>query len=266
MRKLVLAAATLVALAVPAFAMADTTGVINFGSGYQLGNINGQNGWSNTGSYDATIVPTSIPGLGSQSLEISNAVTSGSFGDQTLSPGLHNPVNATGSYHTFDGSFSLYASGNNQNSLTMSVSPDNGVSQPGFGPGGRMSYLRFENQPDGVHVYFDGVSSSALVNGHVNFNETQIATLSYGQVHQVRFLMTLKKSPDDRVKIFLDGKVVENGMTWEKYYESDPEAAAWQSAGVTPNVDALMFREAGTANPSNAGNGYLINNVSLTSS
>ena len=63
---------------------------------YVVGNINGQNGWSKTGPYDAAVAAvSSFPaasgyGFGTQALRISNAVVSGSFGDQTFAPPLAN--------------------------------------------------------------------------------------------------------------------------------------------------------------------------------
>src|SRR6476660_2927136 len=92
-------------LVLAAAAGADTVGPITFESsqGYTLGDINAQpilsnslpNGkWMKTGPYDVHVVPVSTYpdaagyGFGSQTMQISDAVTSGSFGDQTFSPGL----------------------------------------------------------------------------------------------------------------------------------------------------------------------------------
>src|SRR5688572_26227107 len=59
--------------------------------GYALGTVNGQDGWSSTGAFDHQVVdpiPFGVTTWGSRSLRISNAVTSGSFGDQTFSKSL----------------------------------------------------------------------------------------------------------------------------------------------------------------------------------
>ena len=74
---------------------ADKVGPITFepSQGYAVGNINGQQGWLKTGGYDvavasvATFPAASGYGFGTQALRLSNSVTSGSFGDQTFSPG-----------------------------------------------------------------------------------------------------------------------------------------------------------------------------------
>ena len=78
---------------------ADKVGPITFepNQGYVLGNINGQQGWMKSGAYDVAVAGvSSFPaasgyGFGTQALRLSNAVVSGSFGDQTFSPGSLEP-------------------------------------------------------------------------------------------------------------------------------------------------------------------------------
>ena len=62
-----------------------------------------------------------------------------------------------------------------------------------------MSYLRFVDQADGVHVYFDGTTATG------DFTEKDIATLNRASAHSVRFLINFKTGADD-VKVFIDGK------------------------------------------------------------
>src|SRR6478609_2085890 len=81
-------------------ASADTQGPITFESGYTNGSVNGQDGWSSTGGYDQAIVdnstiPAAPASFGTKSLRISDAVTSGSFGDQTFTKPLNNAVGET---------------------------------------------------------------------------------------------------------------------------------------------------------------------------
>ncbi len=79
---------------------ADKVGPITFEptQGYVLGDINGQQGWMKSGAYDVAVASVaSFPaasgyGFGTQALRLSNSVTSGSFGDQTFSPGLASPA------------------------------------------------------------------------------------------------------------------------------------------------------------------------------
>jgi hypothetical protein len=72
------------------------------------------------------------------------------------------------------------------------VSPDDGQ-------GGRMSYLRFEDQPDGVHVFFDDVTDPGPFPTVATFNETDIATLSRTRSHSIRFSIDFKPGPGNDV-------------------------------------------------------------------
>jgi hypothetical protein len=229
---------------------------------YSIGTINAQDGWMKTGSYDAAVANVAdFPaaggyGFGTQALRMSDSVTSGSFGDQTFSPGLTSPAGESASKH-FDATFQIGTTlATVQSGLHMSVSPDNGS-------GGRMSYLRFEDQLDGVHVFFDDVTDAGPLPTVADFNETDIATLSRTSAHTIRFSIDFKNGPgNDRVKIFIDGRKQATGTTWEDYYRFDPEASG--SGNLVPSTSKLIFRESGTATPANAGNGFLVDGVTLT--
>ena len=89
-----------------------------------------------------------------------------------------------------------------------------------------MSYLRFEDRTDGVHVFFDDVTDNGPIGTVATFNETDIATLSRATAHSIRFEIDFKNGPgNDVVKIFIDGKKAITGTTWENYYRYDPEAS-----------------------------------------
>lgn len=244
-------------------AMADSAS-INFESPtYTVGNINGQDGWSATGSagsgcavYDEGVANSSVPGFGSQSFRISNAVTSGCFGDQAFSKSLANEAGETTAQNGgisggtrqnhFEAQFDIAsASSTQQPGLIMSVSPDRG-------DGARMSYLRFEDKTDGIHVFFDDVNSVG------DFIETDIATLTRTP-HTIKFVMDfIDGANNDIVKIYIDGVLKITGTSWENYFnvsESNP----------TRTVDSLLFRAGGTAAPTNAGAGFYIDNLSLMS-
>jgi hypothetical protein len=263
-RLIIFAAIVFAALGLAGFAAADSTGSITFESaqGYTLGDINGQptadtNTWLKSGPYDANVVSTSLYGFGN-ALQISNAVTSGGFGDQTYSPGV-DPAGAGTLLSHFDASFQIgtalagYQPGNN-----VSVSPDNGQ-------GARMSYLRFEEHTNGVHVYFVDVTDKGPVGTVANFNEKDIATLSRTIAHTVSFSITFKAgSTPDQVKIMIDGKLAATGTSWKNYYKFDPEQTP--TGNVVPSTSKLGFFLRGTAVPSNLGHGYLFDNVTLSSS
>jgi hypothetical protein len=246
---------------------ADKVGPITFEptQGYVLGDINGQQGWMKTGAYDVAVASvSSFPAasgyhFGSQALRLSNSVTSGSFGDQTFSPGLSTPAGEGSAAAHFSARFKIgTALATYQAGLVTSVSPDNGS-------GGRMSYLRFEDQTDGIHVFFDDVTDNGPIGTVATFNETDIATLSRATAHSVRFEINFKNGPgNDVVKIFIDGKKAITGTTWENYYRYDPEASG--SGNQVPMTSKLLFREGGTATAANAGNGFLVDGVTLKSS
>jgi hypothetical protein len=253
MKRLMFCAALVVAsIGLAGSASADSQGPITFES-YSTGNIDGQQGWSKTGGYDVAVVnvadfpAASSYGFGVKALRSSDSVTSGSFGDQTFSPGVSQSAGESGLSH-FTATFKIgTTSATLQSGLHMSVSPDDGN-------GGRMSYLRFDDRSDGVHVLFDDAT----------FIDADIATLSQGSAHTVTFDIGFRTNAADVVNIYIDGALKKSGTTWENYYRNDPEQAG--NGNVVPSTSKLLFRESGTANTGNAGNGFLIDGVSLTSS
>ena len=238
-------------------ATADTIGSINFET-YNTGYINGQQGWMKTGPFDATVNNVAQRyGFGNQALRISDAVTSGSFGDQTFSPGLASAAGESTNMKLFNSSFRV---GTTQDALQpglhVSVSPDSG-------DGGRMTYVRFEDQVDGVHVFFDDVTNPGPVGTESTFNETDIATLDRLSAHTIAFSVRFFAGPhNDWVKVSVDGVTKKIGTTWEDYYRFDPE----QPAHVIPLVSKMLFRVSGEAHPIDQGNGFLVDGLSLSSS
>src|SRR4051794_41393473 len=89
-RLMILAAMVFAALGLAGVATADTQNTIDFSSPYAVGNINTQQGWSNSGGFDANVAlvskftAPSRDGFGGQAVAISNAETSGSLRDPTL--------------------------------------------------------------------------------------------------------------------------------------------------------------------------------------
>jgi subtilase family serine protease len=250
-------------------ANADSVSV-NFESPtYAVGDISGQDGWTKSGPYDAAVVSNTY-GFGSfasQSLRISNSITSTTFGDQTFAKPL---ADAVGEADSTDGTFSAGTLQGyfemqfdvastvptaQQPGLAISVSPDRG-------DGSRMSYLRFEDGPTGIDVYFDDVQGTS---DPANFVETQIASgLDRTMVHTIKLTMNTMDGPsNDVVQVFIDGSWAHTGTSWENYYRYDSEAGAEPSPRI---VKTAIFRAGGTGVPANAGNGFLFDNISLTSS
>ena len=246
-------------------ATADTQGPINFEPpAYSAGNINGQNGWTKTGTYDAVVADSSTApriatlGFGTQALRISDAVTTGAFGDQLFSPGLAQPAGEAPAQTHFRASFQIgTTAADEQSGLHLSVSPDDGN-------GSRMSYLRFEDTSDGIHVFFDDATDAGPLGTPANFSEADIATLSRASAHTIAFDIGFKTNAPDVVNVYVDGVLKKTGTTWEDYYRYDPEQSG--NGNQVPTVSKLLFREAGDANPANAGGGFLIDNVALSSS
>jgi hypothetical protein len=263
----VLSAVVVLALAGATAARADSVGPITFepSQGYVPGDINGQQGWQKLNPlFDVKVATiSSYPaaagyGFQLQALQLSDFFTSGSFGDQTFSPGLLQPAGESPLQTHFDASFKIGTSqATEQAGLHMSVSPDDGE-------GGRMSYLRFEDQSNGVHVFFVDVENEGPFPTVSDFPETEIATLNRTRAHSIRFSIDFRTGPDnDVVKIYIDGALRKTGTTWEDYYRYDPEAIA--HAGQPPPVRKLLFRESGDAHPANLGKGFLVDYVFLAS-
>ena len=235
---------------------------------YSIGNINGQDGWMKTGPYDAAVAANTYgySSFGGQTFRVSDAVTSGSFGDQTFAKPLTDAVgeadSTAGSFSTgtlqrhFEMRFDVASTqpGAQQPGLHISVSPDRG-------DGSRMSYLRFEDGTAGINVFFDDVQGTG---NPANFVETQIASgLDRTVPHAVKLTLdTLDGPSNDVVKVWVDGALVHTGTSWENYYRYDSESAFEQSPRI---VKTVLFRAAGASVPADLGNGFLFDNLSLAS-
>ena len=253
-------------MATPAFADSFS---VNFESPYTLGNINGQFGWMKTGTYDVAVVSNTFgfTTFGSQSLRISDAITSGSFGDQTFSKSLTDEAGETDALNGglsggvrkshFEAQFDITSTQvAQQPGMHLSISPDRG-------DGARMSYLRFEDGTNGINVIFDDVQGTT---NPANFVETQIATdLSRAIPHTVKFVMDFLDGPsNDVVKIYIDNNLVHTGTSWENYYRFDSESNPSLISN-SRTVDSLLFRESGTATVGDSGKGFLIDNFTISS-
>ena len=259
------AASVIMLGSIAGFAAADTLPTINFESpAYNLGNINGQNGWSKTGAYDVEVASVAaFPnasgfGFGAQALRASNAVTSGSFGDQTFSPALTSPAGESTSTSHFEASFAVGSTlSTQQPGLFTSISPDDGN-------GSRMSYVGLDDQADGIHVIFYDVTNPGPLGTVSSFNPSDIATIDRTTAHTIKFVIDFVAGPgNDVVKVYVDGVLKKTGTSWEDYYRYDPEQNG--NGNLVPTTSKLLFREGGAAVPANAGNGYLFDNVNLMS-
>lgn len=249
----------------------DTTPACDASSfdSFSLGSVNGQDGWTVTGPFDQAIVKNSYgyTNFGCKSLRISDAVTSGSFGDQIFaSP----QPNGAGETTATAGSFSIGTRQNHFEAQLDIASAVPGAQQPGMhisvspdrGDGSRMSYLRFEDNTSGIDVFFYDVQGTS---NPANFVETKIASgLDRSVSHTIKIAMDFVEGPsNDIVKVWIDGTQAHAGTSWENYYRYDSEASAEQSIRI---VKTVLFRQSGTATPANSGKGFLIDNFSTSSS
>lgn len=284
--KIALASATLLAvpLVIGYSAKADSSSITFEPPTYTTGTINGQDGWSSLGAagsgcavYDHQVVNSTSYGyatFGTQSLRMSNAVTSGCFGDQTFSKSLVNEAGETTAQNgglsggsrksNFEASwdFASTVPGTEQAGLSVVASPDRG-------DGARMSWVQMRDTPTGLEVnFFDvqGVIGTAPCFRCANFVFTNVASgLNRTVSHSIRITMQFVDGPsNDVVKVYVDGTLRHTGGSWEDYYTMDTESSPTPPR-VSRTVDSILFRTGGTAAPATAGNGFLIDNLSLKS-
>jgi len=257
---------------------ADVTALDIEAPTYTIGNINGQDGWKKTGPFDQVVDSSSgTAGFGLQSVRISNAVVSGSFGDQLFTKPVANEVGEAsannaglsgGSRRThFESGFDIASTvpGAEQPGLAFSTSADRG-------DGARETYLRFADSPTGLQVYFIdyqdlppygdvGTEADGCGTGGDNFFETQIGVdLDRSVPHTILERLEAVEGPhNDVVEVLIDGVVVHTGTSWEDYHR-------WCAlTGESVTVDSRIFRSAGAAAPATLGFGFLLDNFVLKS-
>ena len=232
---------------------------------YVVGNINGQDGWSSIGPFDQGVVTSPVIS-GTQSFRISNAVTSGSFGDQTFSKSLSNEAGETSAqnggvsggarqtYFEASWDFKSTSPSSEQPGLAVVASPDRG-------DGARMSWVQMKDMPSGLEVnFFDYQSGAPDTGSGPGFVLTNVASgLSRGTTHTIKITMQfVDGTGNDIVKVYVDSVLKHTGESWEDYFRE-------QELTNTRTVDSILFRVGGTAAPATAGNGFLIDNLSLFS-
>lgn len=258
-------------------ASADTNDSGGF-EGFALGNPVGQFGWTaqdipvyNASHFDLAIVDPSAVWtsgeLGTRALRMSNAVTSGGFGNQLQTPSLVNEAGEAvaandgmsgGVRQTrFSGSFDFASATKiEQPGMVMSMSPDRG-------DGARMAYFKISDLADGLSVSVVYVEAVAPY----NFIETVVASgLSRTQVHHLDYSLDLVDGRGNDVLWTQVGGQCGSWATsgsWEEYHMTTTEGPP---PHITKTVDSILFRLGGTAVPANIGGGFLFDNLSFTSS
>jgi hypothetical protein len=257
-------------------ARADSVGPITFEPPtYVPGDINGQDGWTSLGPYDHVVATQNLySSFGTQSLRISNAITSGSFADQTFSKQLVNEAGETSAQgdgisgprqRFFDAAWKFASAdpSGEQPGLQVVASPDRG-------DGARMSWVQMMDAPAGLEVNFFDYQDRAPYGSFLgdpkgcgpedDFVESNVASgLKRHVTHSLRVTMKFKDGPrNDVVKVYVDGELEHTGTSWEDYFR-------YCEGNPTRTVDSILFRTAGVPAPATIGKGFLIDRFSLFS-
>ena len=223
--------------------------------------IDGIDGWTMTSAnadYDAGIVANGVEG---QSLRVSSLVASGSFGDWIFSKPVTEPASENQN-QGFTSEFAFKALGKEVKGSHLSISPSDGK-------GGRMSYVRLEDNPEGVQVFFVDNPN------HLSWQQDErwIATLDRTQPHTIKFVMSLLPGEDnDIVNVYVDGVQKACGSSWESYYRYVERDATKGGDELSPlyltPTDRLIIQARGLSTdfgetpPENRG--FLIDDVTTT--
>jgi hypothetical protein len=294
------------AIILTALAYADNNAINFEAPAYTPGSINGQNGWEGQNPPGIPINPAidqaivingggAPASFGGQSWRLSNFFTSGSFGDMPFSPSLTDEAGESAALN--NNGVLAFSGGNRRNHFEaqfsfVSADPTGATDNDSYfstsadrGDGARMSYIRIEDRPSGMDVFFDDYQDVAPFGTLANpsdgcgtgddFTEVQVAGgLSRNVAHTVKVAIDFVDGPrNDVVKVYVDGSLVHTGTTWEDYFRWCTE-----SGGGVPNdaaadqsrtVDSLLFRVGGAegfTHPANFGKGFLIDNLTFISS
>ncbi len=282
-RRFMFAAIGVVAFLGQGPALADTIAVDFEKPPYVTGTIHNQDGWRSSGAagsgcapYDHKVVTNTygIDEFDEQSLRMSNAVTSGCFGDQTFSkPTLNEAGETTATsagmstgprqpYFEAQWQFASTVPGAEQPGLSVVASPDRG-------DGARMSWVQMADTPDGLAVnFFDyqdvapfGTSANraAGCSGLDDFVFTPVAIgLDRTVPHTIKITMQLIDGPrNDVVQVFVDGALVHTGTSWEDYFRY------CEATDTSRTVDSVLFRTGGAPAPATLGKGFVIDNLTV---
>lgn len=230
------------------------------------GSVNGQGGWSVTNpAFDQAVVNNTYgyTEFGTKVWRLSNNYFQNSFGDHTFSVSTNDEAGETsavnGGYsggtrkNRIEASFDIASTLPTEQWMTAEVSVDRG-------DGSRMGFLQFDDEPntDGIKVYFYGGEP-----GYVGMKYSPLlATLSRTEVHTLKMVMDFYEAHNnDVVKIYIDNVLVYTGTTWENYYRYAPG-----QGGAPRTSDNLLFRAMPTSTPGNQGEGFLFDNIRITTS
>lgn len=230
---------------------------------FGLGSVNGQSGWSVTGGYDQEVVSDG----GNKAFRLSDAVTSGAFGDQTFAPrpggtgmtsadptnsnpGFFAGQSSTGAtYNRYSLSFDFKsATQQGQDDAFVSISGDNGQ-------GGRQTYLGITANGSNLDLITYNIDA---LGGFVPISLGSVAASVWSHVD---FVLDFGDGlNDDVVTIALNNIPVHTGTSWEQYYVINQ--LSLHPLGV-PVQTAIFLARGDENHPSHLGGGFLFDNVNV---
>jgi hypothetical protein len=231
----------------PAKKDAGSSDVHATGFGTETLTANDTSQWHMSGNFDAEIVSDAS---GDAALRLSNAETSGSFGDQLYSPVLSVPASdaAGAAADRFIAKFTLDPVAY-QEGLRVTVSPDNGS-------GGRNGFLAIEHADGGMNLMIMGLGGDSDGETLADWTSKTVATgLNPAKTHVVKMKVVKKADALDRFKVKVDRGRWVAVPTFEHYYELTGED--------NYETSSLLFRVSGDEVPATEGAGFLIDNVYL---
>jgi hypothetical protein len=251
---------------------------------YYVGPIHLQDDWTSSGAagsgcgvlLDHEVVSNEAQtsyqytSFGNQSLRLSNAYTTGCFGDQTFSKRIsggtgesdaegaewENPPGPTKNHFEAQWDFASTVPNAEQPNLSVVASPDRG-------DGSRMSWVEMADTRNGLDINFYDVRGKSNPSNFIGPKKVA-SGLDRTVPHSIKITMDFVEGPsNDVVKVYVDGVLDLTGTSWENYYRYDSEATA--HGGKTPIVNRILFRTGGAAAIDNLGKGFLIDNFSMKS-
>lgn len=252
---------------------------------YVPGSVNGQDGWVHTDAcgvpLDQEVVANTYgySTFGGQSFRRSNAYLTGCFGDQTYSkPTLDEAGESSAGNDGMSGGarqphfeaqwdFASTQPGSEQADLYVVASPDRG-------DGARMSWVEMADTPTGLEVNFyeykdlapfgsDGDPAPGCGAEDDFFLTNLASSLDRTVPHTIKITMDFTEGQaNDVVKVWVDGTLRYTGTSWEDYFR-------FCEVNPTRTVDSILFRTGGGHGfqyPDNLGKGFLIDNLTITTS
>jgi uncharacterized repeat protein (TIGR01451 family) len=265
MRRILMVLASAVGMALLACGVAAADTVETDFETFNLGTVDGQDGWHSAVpgdipglplGYDQAVVSSGgVSGFGTKSLRHSNALSepTGEFQFQTYSKSTTASAGEDEPNTEYIGEFQFTSTqAAQQEDLYMRISPDDGV-------GGRMSFVGLRDTAAGIQAT---IFDTPEVDGE--FAPYDAGTYSRTEVHTVRFWIKLVPGVDnDIVRIFIDDVDIGRRLgvcftTWENFYRK------FQPERGVPAINSLEFRVQGVEHPDLRGRGYLFDNVKTT--